>query len=53
VLRSPYPEQEGAFEQMIARGAEAVEMVLASGMVKAMNIFNRSDTGAEAPAHDS
>jgi peptidyl-tRNA hydrolase, PTH1 family len=50
VLRSPYPDQEGAFEQMIVRGVEAAETVLLSGLVKAMNIFNKSDTGREPPS---
>jgi PTH1 family peptidyl-tRNA hydrolase len=43
VLRSPYPEHEAAFSEMILRGAEAARMVLLSGMVRAMNVFNRND----------
>jgi peptidyl-tRNA hydrolase, PTH1 family len=53
VLRSPYPEQEGAFEEMIVRGAEAAETVLLSGMVRAMNLFNKSDASTEASSHVS
>jgi len=47
VLHSPYPEQETAFEEMIKRGAEAAKTVLLSGMVRAMNVFNKSDVGTE------
>ena len=53
VLHSPYPEQEGAFEEMIIRGADAARAVLLSGMVRAMNLFNTSDTNHEAPLHAS
>ncbi len=48
VLHSPYPEQTGVFEEMIERGAEAAQRVLLSGMVRAMNVFNRSDVSIEA-----
>jgi peptidyl-tRNA hydrolase, PTH1 family len=48
VLHRPYPEQEVAFEEMIKRGAEAVKTVLLSGMVRAMNLFNRSSVSLEA-----
>jgi peptidyl-tRNA hydrolase, PTH1 family len=50
VLRSPYPEQAGAFEEMVVRGAEAAQAVLFSGLVRAMNAFNRSDTVTETPS---
>lgn len=53
VLHSPYAEQEGIFEEMVKRGAEAAESVLLSGMVKAMNIFNRSDVSIEASSRVS
>jgi PTH1 family peptidyl-tRNA hydrolase len=53
VLHSPYPEQEGAFEEMIKRGAEAAQRVLLSGMVRAMNVFNRSDVSIEASSRVS
>lgn len=48
VLRSPYPEHEAAFNEMMLRGAEAARVVLLSGIVRAMNVFNRSDHLAEA-----
>jgi PTH1 family peptidyl-tRNA hydrolase len=41
VLHAPYPEQEAPFEEMIKLGAEAVKTVLWSGMVKAMNAYNK------------
>jgi peptidyl-tRNA hydrolase, PTH1 family len=41
VLHAPYPEQEALFEEMIKLGAEAAKTVLLSGMVRAMNIFNK------------
>jgi peptidyl-tRNA hydrolase, PTH1 family len=47
VLHSPYPEQQGVFEKMIIRGAEAAQSVLLSGMVRAMNVFNKSDIDAD------
>ena len=53
VLHSPYPEQEGVFEGMIQCGAEAAQTVLLSGMVTAMNIFNRSDVRIEASSRVS
>jgi peptidyl-tRNA hydrolase, PTH1 family len=48
VLHSPYPQQEGAFEEMVKRGEEAAHRVLLSGMVSAMNVFNRNDVSIEA-----
>jgi peptidyl-tRNA hydrolase, PTH1 family len=48
VLQPPYPEQERAFEEMIERGTEAVRTVLTAGTVRAMNLFNRNDSGTEA-----
>ncbi len=53
VLHPPYPEQGGAFEEMIKRGAEAAQMVLESGLVRAMNLFNRNDVIIEAPVRVS
>jgi PTH1 family peptidyl-tRNA hydrolase len=53
VLQWPYPEQEGIFEEMTLRGVEAVRTVLLSGMVRAMNAFNRSDATTEASSHVS
>jgi peptidyl-tRNA hydrolase, PTH1 family len=47
VLQSPYPEQQGTFDEMTKRGVEAARMVLLSGMVKAMNVFNRSEITTE------
>ena len=53
VLHPPYPEQGGAFDEMIKRGAEAAHMVLVSGLVRAMNLFNRNDVIIEAPSRVS
>lgn len=53
VLHPPYPEQGGAFEEMIKRGAEAAHMVLESGLIRAMNLFNRNDVIIEAPSRVS
>jgi peptidyl-tRNA hydrolase, PTH1 family len=50
VLHAPYPEQEGAFEEMVIRGAEAAQTVLLSGLIRAMNVFNKGDTSTEAPS---
>jgi peptidyl-tRNA hydrolase, PTH1 family len=47
VLHSPYSEQEAVFEEMIKRGAEAARTVLFSGMVRAMNVFNRSGVSSD------
>ncbi len=43
VLRPPYPEERLTFAGMIERGAEAVEQVVRSGLVAAMNQFNRAN----------
>ena len=51
VLQPPYPEQQGAFEDLIMRGVEAARTVLLSGMMRAMNVFNRSDVSTEVAAH--
>jgi peptidyl-tRNA hydrolase, PTH1 family len=48
VLHPPYPEQEAAFEEMIKSGTEAAKTVLLSGMVRAMNVFNRSGVITDA-----
>jgi PTH1 family peptidyl-tRNA hydrolase len=48
VLQPPYPNQEGVFEEMIQRSAEAAQTVLLSGLLKAMNLFNRNDSSIEA-----
>jgi len=48
VLECPYAEQEKLFHEMITRGAEAVQTVLAMGMAVAMNRFNRR----ELPRHE-
>jgi peptidyl-tRNA hydrolase, PTH1 family len=48
VLQPAYPEQERVFEEMIERSAEAMRTVLLEGMVRAMNLFNRSDVGTGA-----
>lgn len=53
VLQAPYPEQQGAFETMIIRGAEAAQSVLTSGVVRAMNAFNARDKETDPPAHIS
>jgi peptidyl-tRNA hydrolase len=53
VLHPPYPEQGEAFDEMIKRGAEAAHMVLVSGLVRAMNLFNRNDVIIEAPSRVS
>jgi peptidyl-tRNA hydrolase, PTH1 family len=43
VLKPPYPEQRAAFAEMIEHGADAVEQVVLTGLVAAMNRFNRAD----------
>jgi peptidyl-tRNA hydrolase, PTH1 family len=53
VLHAPYPEQQGAFEKMIIRGAEAAQSVLLSGLVRAMNAFNTSDIDIDPSPHVS
>jgi PTH1 family peptidyl-tRNA hydrolase len=47
VLDSPYKEQEQSFERMIDQAVEAAQMVLSSGLVAAMNRFNRREPQAE------
>lgn len=49
VLQPPYPEQERVLVETVERSAEAMRTVLLDGMVKAMNLFNRSDAGIGAP----
>jgi PTH1 family peptidyl-tRNA hydrolase len=41
VLEQPYPEQMPRFQEMITFGAEAVRTMIASGLMVAMNRFNR------------
>ena len=48
VLKSPYPEEEQVFEEMISRGTEAARVVLASGLTAAMNRFNQRDPKVSA-----
>jgi len=43
VLRPPYPEETSVFEDMVERGFEAVQTVLSTGLVPAMNRFNRQE----------
>ncbi|MDY0041189.1 MAG: aminoacyl-tRNA hydrolase [Desulforhabdus sp.] len=43
VLRPPYPEDTLAFNEMVERGFEAVHTVLSTGLVAAMNRFNRQE----------
>jgi len=43
VLRPPYPEETLAFNDMVERGFEAVQTVLSTGLVAAMNRFNRQE----------
>lgn len=40
VLSPPYPEEEKKFYEMIEKGVEALEVVIASGFEEAMNRFN-------------
>jgi len=49
VLQPPYAEQEQGLTEAVERSAAAVRTVLLDGMVKAMNLFNRSDAGCGAP----
>lgn len=49
VLQPPYPEQAQVMTEAEERSAEAMRTVLLDGLVKAMNLFNRSDAGCEAP----
>ncbi len=44
VLASPYQQEAGTFEEMIAGAADAVEEVLRSGVEAAANRFNRKLT---------
>ena len=43
VLRPPYVEETPAFDDMVERGFEAVRTVLSTGLVAAMNRFNRQE----------
>lgn len=43
VLHPPYPEETLAFNDMVERGFEAVKAVLSTGLVTAMNRFNRQE----------
>jgi PTH1 family peptidyl-tRNA hydrolase len=43
VLRPPYPEETLAFNDMVERGFEAVQTVMSTGLVTAMNRFNRQE----------
>jgi peptidyl-tRNA hydrolase, PTH1 family len=47
VLRPPYPEEKSAFAEMIEHGVEAVEQVVLTGLVAAMNHFNRAMLNSE------
>ena len=48
----PTRSRKRAFEEMIKRGAEAAKTVLLSGMVRAMNVFNRNDVSTDDSSPD-
>jgi peptidyl-tRNA hydrolase, PTH1 family len=43
VLQPPHGGESAVFEDMISRGVEAVQVVVADGLAAAMNRFNRTD----------
>ena len=47
VLQPPRPDQQQAFQKVIERGALAAQEVLSSGLVSAMNRFNRREPQVE------
>ncbi len=49
VLQPPYPEQAQVMTEAVERSAKAMRTVLLDGLVKAMNLFNRNDSGCDAP----
>jgi PTH1 family peptidyl-tRNA hydrolase len=49
VLKPPYPEQSAVFREMIEHGADAVEQVVVTGLVAAMNRVNRADANPQTP----
>lgn len=44
VLKAPYPDQERGYEEMIDRATEAAQEVLSSGLVAAMDRYNRRES---------
>jgi PTH1 family peptidyl-tRNA hydrolase len=46
VLKPPYPEQRAVFKEMIEHG-DAVEQVVLTGLVAAMNRVNRADANSQ------
>ncbi len=43
VLRTPYPEQQRGFAEMIERATQATQKVVSSGLAVAMDRFNRCE----------
>ena len=43
VLKTPYPEQQRGFDDMIERATQAAQEVLCSGLAAAMDRFNRRE----------